>query len=146
MSLIGTYIKLPISDKLIYLEIIYWLGLARLAIAVLPFRWLTKPFGTLNKESKPKEQQSIQREAANLGWKIRLVADRLPWECKCLVQSIAGRIMLNRRGLPSTVYIGVARDEEKPTGFGAHAWLRCGKVYVTGGRSEDKFTVLTKYA
>ena len=50
-------------------------------------------------------------------------ADRLSfWKNRCLVQSIAGRFMLQRRGIRSTVYFGVRHDKNKK--IIAHAWLK----------------------
>ena len=38
----------------------------------------------------------------------------------CLEKALAGKWMLRRRGISSTMYVGMARDGEK---FVAHAWL-----------------------
>ena len=64
----------------------------------------------------------------------------LIWARKCLVTSIAAKRMLNRRKIPATLYMGVAKNEKGK--LIAHAWLRSGDIWVTGGRNRNKFTVV----
>jgi hypothetical protein len=74
---------------------------------------------------------------------VQRAARNLPWECQCLVQAVAGKAMLRRRGLPSTLYLGVAKDEDAK--LCAHAWLRCGNVILTGREGADRFTVVSTF-
>jgi hypothetical protein len=67
----------------------------------------------------------------------------LPGECKCLAQAVAAKMMLGRRGVPSTLYLGLAKDEQQK--LRAHAWLRSGEVIVTGARERDKFHVVATF-
>jgi hypothetical protein len=68
-------------------------------------------------------------------------ARNLPWECKCLVQAMAGKAMLRLRGVSSTLYLGLAKGENEQ--LCAHAWLRCGNIILTGGRVNGQFTVVS---
>jgi len=43
--------------------------------------------------------------------------------------------MLRRRGLSSTLVLGVAKDREK---MEAHAWLVCGDQILTGGIEHER--------
>jgi len=65
---------------------------------------------------------------------VQAVARHLPWRFVCLPQAIAAQRMLRRRGVASTLYLGVAPDREKPDAIAAHAWLRAGDKIVTGER------------
>lgn len=65
------------------------------------------------------------------------------WESECLVKAMAGMKMLERRGIESTIYLGVAKDEK---GLSAHAWLRSGEFYVSGFDGMEDFTVVEKFA
>jgi hypothetical protein len=67
----------------------------------------------------------------------------LPWHSTCLVQAIAGMMMLKRRGQESTLYLGIGREQNEA--FGAHAWLRSGDVVVTGADEKDNFKVLSSF-
>lgn len=72
------------------------------------------------------------------------VARTLPWQAKCLDQAIAADYMLTRRKLPSTLYLGMAKNETAQ--WIAHAWVRCGNEWVVGYRPHDHFTVVGTYA
>ena len=136
--------RLSWRDWGLLLEIGVLLGLARLAILLVPFRHIARIFGPQHAETPAVADLASEPRVRHLGTMIRATARNLPWECKCLAQAMAGKVMLARRGLPSTVYFGVRNDDEGE--FGAHAWLRSGAVYVTGGPGHRHFTVLTIFA
>jgi hypothetical protein len=48
--------------------------------------------------------------------------------------------MLRRRGIRSTLYLGVARDP-----ITAHAWLRVGALNVTGGQDVARYAVVASF-
>ena len=50
------------------------------------------------------------------------------WRNKCLVQSLAARRMLKRRGISSQLSLGLRRDEHNKTY--AHAWLKVGDIEI----------------
>jgi hypothetical protein len=55
--------------------------------------------------------------------------------------------MLHRRGIPSTLYLGVAKPSPgSDTPLEAHAWLRSGAVHVTGGARVDRYAVVATFA
>lgn len=66
------------------------------------------------------------------------------WESQCLVKAIAGMMMLERRGIDSTIYLGTTRDEDGK--MIAHAWLRSGPFYVSGSEGMKQFTVVGMFA
>ena len=70
-------------------------------------------------------------------------AARTPWLSTCLVQSLAGYVMLRRHDVPSVVYLGVAKDAGGE--LIAHSWLRCGDRLVTGGSSQHRYSVIAAY-
>ena len=55
-----------------------------------------------------------------------------------LVRALAAQRLLCRRGLSSTLYLGCGMEEGKMV---AHAWLRFGEMYVTGGDGGGYTTV-----
>ena len=65
---------------------------------------------------------------------------RLFWARKCLVEAIAAKRMLDRRNIPATLYMGVAKDGKGK--MIAHAWLRSGNIWVSGGGHRHGFTVV----
>ncbi len=73
--------------------------------------------------------------------RVKRVAHRVPWEGRCLVQAMTAQRLLKKYGLKSTLYLGAGRDPEDKTKMAAHAWVRCGTVYVCGGDGRDYATV-----
>jgi len=121
-------------------EATVFLGAARLMIKLLPFRTVRKLTGKPERHDT-REQSPVQTERIRqIGKIIEMASRHLPWECKCLAQAMAGKYMLAWRGIPSTIYIGVARDEQ---GLASHAWLKSGILWVTGEKGSENFTVIT---
>ena len=63
---------------------------------------------------------------------IPRVGQRVPWRADCLVQALAAQQWLGRRGIPTTLVIGVRKPG--PADFEAHAWLMAADRIVTGGQ------------
>jgi len=61
-------------------------------------------------------------------------------ESKCYDQALTGKLMLKRRGLPSTLYFGLAKDTSNL--LKAHAWVRCGNRIITGRAVAEGYTVI----
>lgn len=51
------------------------------------------------------------------------------WKNVCLVSSLTARMMLNRRGIASVMYLGARFKDAKS--MEAHAWLKVGEVNIT---------------
>ncbi len=94
-------------------------------------------------ESPGDIESGPETRTRQIGWAVRAVAQRTPWKSNCLVHALAAKIMLRRRGIASTVYLGVAKDRGKD--LNAHAWLRSGDVILTGKRSSGEFNVLSVF-
>jgi hypothetical protein len=73
---------------------------------------------------------------------INRITQRLPWEEKCLVRAMTLRRFLIKKHIPCTIYLGVTTQEGK---LEAHAWLRCGNLWASGG-SGDGYTTVAKFA
>lgn len=129
---------------MLFIEAFSLTGFVRLAILLLPFRWLTPILGKHMQESPAKEASVKFETARRVGRVIETVSRYTPWESKCLVQAIVGKIMLRRRGIANTLYLGVGKDEKKS--LTAHAWLRCGETILTGGQGLEQFAIVGKFA
>ncbi len=75
-----------------------------------------------------------------MAWLVE-VADRYaPGKSSCLRQTAALAWLLRRRGVATSLRIGVARQEGK---FTAHSWLETGEGEVFGLSETDKYTPLS---
>ena len=125
------------------LEGVSLLILARLFLLV-PLQRLTLVLGQMGAESAHALDLPQIKMAGDIGRAVEIAAARLPGTWSCLAQAVAGKIMLRRRGIASTVYLGVStanRDKLR-----AHAWLRAGDVLVTGEEGINEFHMLTSFS
>ena len=119
---------MPFHVKIMYPEALVFSAYYRFRILHTPFSSIVAKRGTNGQETGHERIASaIPHEIANV---IDGVCKRTPWESKCLVRALTALNMLKRRGFPCTLYMGVQMSNGK---MEAHAWLRCGDLYVTGG-------------
>lgn len=127
------------ATRWLVLQATWWLFIANLLLWCVPFRWI-KP---MLKARWGKQTHPPSEPVVTLGRIIRKVAHRAPWRTTCLVQALAGKIMLARHGFRSFVFIGVAKDRDQQVA--AHAWLKCGDIYVTGGAERAQFNAVAGF-
>lgn len=128
-------------ERQLFVEAFCWLGLMRLLVLLLPFQWL---LGSLH--LRPCATQTLASCAMHptvvlICGAVQAATGYTPWTSNCLAQALAANRMLHRQHLPSTLYIGVAKPTDQP--LTAHAWLRCGEVFVTGESGWQQFTPIT---
>ena len=73
-----------------------------------------------------------------VGRAVAVTANHVPWRSDCFPQTIAGRSLLKRYGIASTIHFGVERIGEED--LAGHAWLTCGEIVVTGDTDLDRYT------
>jgi hypothetical protein len=144
MSRLHKFLCLSHADRFYLLEAAVWLGLARLALLILPFRWIALWLGRHMALAQDLAEGTPAELLTRISWGVTTAGCHLPWDCTCLTQAMAGKAMLKCRGVPSTLCLGVAKDEE--TYLQAHAWLRCGDRILTGWQGIAKYTVIATFA
>lgn len=144
MSRLRKFLDLPHADRICLSEAGVWLGVARLAILFLPFRWLALGLGKQMALSAEMPEETSTELLDRISWAVATASRHLPWNCTCLAQAIAGKAMLKSRGVPSTLYLGLAKNGE--TQLQAHAWLRCGERIITGWQGMGRYTVIATFA
>lgn len=125
-------------------EAAVWLCLLKVATSALPFRRvaaLLRLAQSAASDAVPVNGAGDDR-ATVTGWAVQAAAARTPWLSTCLVQSLAGYAILRRHGVPSAVYLGVARNAAGE--LVAHSWLRCGDRTVTGG-GRQRYSAIACY-
>lgn len=132
-------------DRALLLEAAAWLAVARAAVVALPFPTIARRLGAHMGES-PLDAGATPPSLRRITWALGAVAARTPWRSKCLEQALAAKAMLRRRGVPNTLYLGVGRGEGSGAGIEAHAWLRSGRVHVTGGSQVGRYAIVATFA
>lgn len=106
-----------------------------------PFREWAASIGASMQEST--RAVAPDRYMHQVALAVDWVCNRVPWQSMCLVRALTAKKMLNDKGYPCTLYMGVKKDENGA--MLAHAWLRCGESYITGGNGNG-YTVTGKFA
>lgn len=131
------------QDKLLILEAFFITGIMRIELILVPFKLLKKHIGKYDEESSFNIDSINSDRIEKIGWAVAKISMHTPWESKCFVQALTAQRLLCNKGIESTLYLGVSRSLNKGI-IDAHAWIRCGNMYVTGGNGE-KFSVVAKF-
>ncbi len=139
-----TLLRLPLADKWLLTQVYLLLGVTRLAINLLPFPRLEPMLGQRLVETPDEAPLDDLRAAHRIGRAIAAISPFTPWASNCFPQALTAKILLRRRGIVTTLYLGAAFVE----GGGAlegHAWLRCGPMFVTGGDGSHHFGAIVAF-
>lgn len=138
------FLKLDFKIKVDFITVFFYTAFYRAFILFIPFNKLRKRMGNYKEESPMEVSKGIYKSAGYISWVVKTVSKYTPWESKCLVQALTAQRMLKKRNITSTLYLGVQKDKNNK--MLAHAWLRTGKYYVTGGEIRNKFIIVAKFA
>ena len=138
-----TFIFMNNKEKFDIIQTFFYTGVYRAFILFVPFNKLRKSMGKHKQESPDKIDNDTYRTARTIASRVMFVSAKTPWESKCLVQALTAQKLLKNQGISTTIYLGVRKEGNE---MKAHAWLRCGDYYVTGGTIRDQYTVVAKFA
>lgn len=133
-------------ERGLYLEALVFLCRAKLQLLFVPFRKLAPGFGAPQIETGAVISPTDRPIAVDVSWAVQAVARHFPLGFVCLPQAMAAQRMLRRRGISSTLYLGVAPDRADPRSIQAHAWLRAGDKIVTGEHEALRHQKLASFA
>ena len=136
--------ELGFRKQLMFIEAFILSGVYRFMVLYLPFKYLKKQMGVAKSESKKEVPLSYYEEARSIRNIVLLVCKHTPWESKCLVQALLVQHFLKRKGIATTLYLGVNKDKQDH--LMAHAWVRCGEMIVTGQYEKDHFIEVAKFS
>lgn len=140
---IQIFLKKPFREKFFLIKVTLFLAWYRFFILSFSFNRLANKLGEQNDLHKNTGTEP-DSETFRLAKNIRNISRIVPWESKCLVQAVVAKIFLRKRGIGSTLYLGVRKSEENST-LQAHAWLDVGDTTILGGENSDQFTVVSSY-
>ena len=136
LRLLKTFLRMPLKQKLMIPKVFVLMAYYYYWVHKRPFSELAQKIG------KPGFETPVQTSPTD-AWLVHELMEsmfhRLRWKDSCLIRALTAKKLLNGLGHPCTLYMGVRKLEGR--GMDAHAWLRCGKLIVTGGESRAGFTV-----
>ena len=132
---LARFSRLDPAEQAPLLHAVAWLAIARIMLAVLPFRHLS---ARLSGGGDPVRRGSDPEALRRIGRAVGIAANHVPWRADCFPQTIAARMLLRREGYASIIHLGVARIGADT--LEAHAWLTCAETVVTGGAQLERYT------
>ena len=124
--------ELRFADKWLFLRAVFWLGVARIWLVVVPFRRLAERLSA-NEVSSGVDIEVLER----VKFAVSAAGANVPWRSDCFPQAIAAHRLLKSYGHASTIHLGVEKGGEGD--LLGHAWLTCAETVVTGGGQLDRY-------
>jgi hypothetical protein len=131
-------------ERRMFFEAFKSLLLSTWANLVFPLKKNSKKWGIHQAESSFAEDIENKATIRLIDLSIRRAQRMLPFRAKCLAEAVAAKQMLDQRGIKSTLYLGVSKDDKKK--LIAHAWLRAGNFIVTGKKGMEKFVEVGRFS
>lgn len=144
MRKLKLFLKLGIHNQLLFARTFVLSGFFRFLMVYAPFKYLKKYMGVAKTESAKKVPDMYYEEARRIQRIVLLVCNYTPWQSKCLVRALLVQYFLKRKGIATTIYLGVNKDDMNQ--MAAHAWIRCGEMIVTGQYEKDHFVQVAKFS
>lgn len=142
---IRRFFALPVFFQVMFFPAWISLGLARMFVLTIPFRFIAKTLGyhASVHPAVPIIDKHATRRARQISTLITGTAKYCPWNANCFAQALTARLFLNIFDIPHTICFGLKRNSLQK--LDAHAWVCTGTVRVTGGYSFDQYAVVNSY-
>jgi hypothetical protein len=142
MLAVFKYFQLSVEEKKCFLEATYYCSLFKIMLLLIPLKKYANLLGKqniyVNKEPTEQEQLTILKISRAIARSRKII----PWKSKCFTEAITAKIMLRKRNIESTLYLGVNKEDSTML---AHAWLRSGSIWVTGRKGSGRFVVVSSF-
>jgi len=140
--MLRTLLRLPSADALMLARAAALVGVTRVALWVVPYRWVQ---GALDPRrawnAAPADPAEAARFRRRVVWAVGAAARRMLPKKPCLTQALVARWLLARGGQPAEMKIGVTFGDRRD--LLAHAWLEQGGQVILGGAdSPARYTPL----
>lgn len=116
MNRLGKLSQLSSEDRRLLIQSGILMAGVRVGLWLLPFQRLRQLLTKVGPSRHNADSPNVDRVV----WAVKTTSRYVP-SASCLTQALAAQTLLERRGYPVELRIGVARNEEGT--FQAHAWL-----------------------
>lgn len=140
---IKSFYRMPFKLKIVVIEAFLLMAISRFSILFIPFRRVAAFMGKPMRETADLVESELMIVAKQIAWLIEKISRYTPWESKCLVKALTGQIMLKKRKISCTLYLGIKKN--KANALSAHAWLRCGNVIILGENGRLGYTTVAYF-
>lgn len=136
MGKLHKFFGLPPEERKLLLTAALLVGLVRVGIWLLPFRTVRRLLGRLRCPAAA-SRLSDELSSERIAWAVDVAGKRIPGGGNCLVQALATLVLLDRRGRPARLRVGVAKDGQGS--LEAHAWVESDGRVVIGDTNVSRF-------
>lgn len=144
MNKIRTFIRLPLQTKWLFVEAILTSAWVKLSLSLFPFKKVLSWLGGIQQESATTEDPSTLTIRQQIKTALVLCNKYALWPTECYTLSLTGKLLLKRRKIASTLYIGFRKDENGK--YKGHAWLRANDTYISGFKEAHNFQVHSMFS
>lgn len=135
---LNTLMRMRAADRLLVFEAMLLLGLARIIVITIPFRYMAPLLSRAPDNGVCDEDLLLRVRKA-----VTTAARNVPWNAVCLPQAMAAKAMLARRGCGSAFHLGAGTNTQGK--LIAHAWLVAGGKIVVGASGMAGTTPLARF-
>ncbi len=137
------FLSLPWSEKTLFLESLFYLIFAYIALKLTAWKRILPMIGELKKESAKITNPGNTEVLNEIKVAMKRAHSAVPLGSKCFIMAIGTRLMLNRRKITSTIYIGFKKGNED---FEGHAWIRSEDIILAGGAGRNDYEIIAYYS
>jgi len=139
MTRVGKFLRLPAADRRLLVTAGLTQAAIRLGLAVLPYRKLNQLVDRLARV-RPRRHLDSSVSTERIAWAVMQTSRSVPG-ATCLTQALSAQVLLERRGHPARVRVGIGRTEGAR--LLAHAWVESEGRIVLGGTDVTRYTPLS---
>jgi hypothetical protein len=133
------FASLKRAEKKLFFEAVLFVSAVRVALWLIPFRWLQKSFMKFLSPKAGAAETDWSKIEKICGYARR--SSRLVPFATCLTQALAALYLLRLHGHDAELKIGVKKAEDE--NFGAHAWLeKDGRVLIGKLPKRERYIAL----
>ncbi|MBU8892226.1 MAG: lasso peptide biosynthesis B2 protein [Bacteroidales bacterium] len=143
-KLLRKYYSIDKTERKILNRTFFWLIYAFILVRIVPLKWFSHLLGEFKNEVVVEINSGQKGLIQMLRKNIRRWKRYLPWKVKCFEEAIAGKKVLAKYKIGSTLYLGVDKNTNKE--LIAHAWLKAGNEIIIGKKGFEKFVVVGFYS
>lgn len=138
-------------------EALIALTMASTSLKLIPFRWIARWLGVARPtdDTPPVPEAPLSTLPAEIHrpdtriTAVQVAVERASRHAllrpTCLSRAMAGRALLKRRGIASTVIFGVGFADDQSRKLGAHAWLIVEGEAILGGAEAKDFQPIARF-
>ena len=136
MTRLNKFLRLPFTEKILFIKACTLLGTIRLGLSLLPLITLKNALRVIGPSIAGADEQLSEDQ---LVWAVATASRFIP-NATCLTQGLALQLLLQQAGHPARLHIG--GEEAKKGSLQAHAWGESEGRILIGGLDINRYTHL----